>query len=719
MRESICTKWALVAILLSVPGCAGTVPAAQEGAAGELKYPTSRRSQQVDRYHGIEVEDPYRWLEEPSDERDAWIVAQQHLLQDFVSGVPRIEDLERRLVEIRRRDFVGIPTRRGEDLFFLRTEAGARHGSLYVSRGEGGEPRRIVDVGRRIVREGHTLGGFSVSRDGRHLVWANLSQGGWGWLEVVDTAEGTPRGERISGVAGSTALWTHDHRGFFYIRYGDFEALEAGEAEPRPEIYYHRLGTDPSRDELVYARHDRPSMLFTPRLSDDGRYLVVRLNDGSRTANEIVYKDLSQDGPFLPLVAPGDAAYFFEGNNGSRFFFRTTLDAPRGRVVAVDLTKPDRGSWSEIIAERDAPLRSVSHIGSRLVVVSTVHARPVVEVWTYDGRKESTLDLPAIGLVSGFADDPTGSVAFYRMNSLLDPGTVFRVDLKTGKSVIHHRPKLAFDPDDYELKQVFYQSADGTRVPMFLAHRKEIPLAGDRPLFMYGFGHSGWVAFPWFQPHLLAWLDLGGTYALPGLRGGGEYGREWQEAGTLLNKPTTIADYVAAAEWLIEKGYTSPGKLVANGGSGSGVVPAAAAVQRPDLFAAALIDFPFLDMLRYHHFTAVKGWTRGYGSSDDAEEFKVLLSYSPLHNLEPGRCYPAMLTVVGEEDTATLPLHGYKFTAALQRAQGCENAALLKLIPGAGHYVYGTTAEAAARTEAEMLAFLIRSLGLGDGEKRL
>lgn len=709
-------------------GCAlGLLTAcAGSGPAEERPYPPAPRGDRVDTYHGIEVADPYRWLEEDSAETAGWIESQGKLLRAFVEPVAQLGELEARLSEIRRYDSVGLPVRRGGRYFYVQTEAGALNGALFSRQGLEGEAHEILNFGEAIREPGHTLGGFSVSPDGEHVAWSALSQAGWGFLEIAGTAggttDGTTPGERISGVAGGGVQWTHDSLGFFYVRYGELESLHAGTADPRPQIYYHRLGTDPAGDELIYARDDRPSMLFTPRVSDDGRYLVVGLNDGDRNRNTVIYRPIGggagRKETFRTLIEPADAAYVFEGNDGSRFFFRTTLSAPRSRVVAVDPERPEREAWTEVIPERDAPLQSVSHIGGRLVVVSTVHARPVVETWTTDGRREAVLDLPAIGLVGGFADDPAGRLAFYRMNSLIDPGTIYRVDLDTGESHVHHRPDLAFDPEDFEIKQVFYESPGGpngrdpARIPMFLAHRKDVPLTGDRPLVMYGYGHGGWVAFPWFQPHLLAWLEMGGTYALPGLRGGGEYGREWQEAGTRREKPTTIADFVAAAEWLIERGYTSPERLVANGGSASGVVPAAAAVQRPELFAAALIDFPFLDMLRYHHFTTLKGWTRGYGSADDRQDFEILRAYSPLHNLEEGRCYPATLTVVGEEDITTPPLHGYKFTAALQRAQGCENAALLKLVPGAGHYVYGLSPESAARTEAEILAFLLRSLDL-------
>jgi prolyl oligopeptidase len=701
MRQTLAT----LLLILSLTGC-------QVREASLSEYPPTRRSDQIDEYHGIEVADPYRWLEQNTDETRDWIVAQNDLLENYVSAVPTLDSLHERLLEIRRYGRFGAPVRRGGLYFYTHTEAGANHGELFVQEGLEGEARKVLAFEDVVGDPEHRIGGYSASPDGRHVVWASQAPTGWGWLDLASVADGRPYDERIQGIAGNSAIWTHDNVGFFYLSYGDIEALTAG-AEPVSQVRYHRVGTSPSEDELVYERPDQPQMLFAPKLSDDGRWLVVSLNDGSSALNEVVYLDVTKsERTFIPLIDEADAGYTFEGNVGTRFFFQTSLDAPRGRLIAIDIDRPTRKHWTELIPQRDTPLAGVSHIGGRLVVRSTEHARPVVEVWTYEGQFESRLELPTIGLLVGFVDDPESSLTFYRLNSLHDPGTTYRVDLRTGISTVHQRLELAHDPDDYEIKQVFYESTDGARVPMFLAHRKDVPLRSKRPLFMYGYGHGGWVAFPWFQPHLISWLDMGGTYALPGLRGGGEYGREWQEAGTLLNKPNTIDDFIAAAEWLIEHEYTTADQLVANGGSASGVVPAAAVVRRPDLFGAAVIDFPFLDMLRYHQFTAMKGWTRGYGSADDAEEFDVLYGYSPLHNLREGECYPAILTLVGEDDTATVPMHGYKFTAAFQQAQGCDSPGLLKFIEGAGHYSYGTSTEEAARTEAQILGFLVRALGI-------
>ncbi|ANM29720.1 hypothetical protein ABI59_09230 [Acidobacteria bacterium Mor1] len=703
MRNLLCLLPALV-----MAGCATTH---REGPAPDpLTYPATPTVDQIDTYHGVEIADPYRWLEDDqADQTKRWIEAQQVVLEDYVEEVPRFDQLENRVRRIREFGAYATPVRGGEHLFYTYREPGAQHPAVHLD-GPGGT-RPLLPFEAVHDEPGHGSAGIAPSRDGKYLAWAGTDPRGWGFLDVVRVADGEVLQETIEGVAGNSAIWDRGSRGFFYQKYGTYAALMEG-AAPAPQIRYHRVGTDPAADPVVYERPDRPSMLFNPRLSSDLRYLIVHLNDGSRTHNQVVYLDLDADGAeFTTLIEEADASYRFEANQGTRFLFRSTLDAPRSRVIAVDLNRPEREHWETVVPQQESAITAVSHIGGRLVLQTTAHARPVVEVWSLDGRREKSLDLPSIGLLSGFADRPDSDEAFYRLNSLVDPGTIYRVDLDTGDSEVYRRMELAHDPDDYEIRQVFYESGDGTRVPMFLAHRKDVPLRGENPLYMYGYGHGGWVAFPWFQPFLVEWMDLGGTYALPGLRGGGEYGLEWQEAGTRLNKPNTLDDFIAAAEWLVDNGYTRADRLVANGGSASGVVPAAAVIRRPDLFGAAVIDFPFLDMLRYHHFTTVKGWTRGYGSADDPEEFAVLHGYSPLHRIEPETCYPAVLTIVGEKDTATVPMHGYKFTAALQAASEC-GPSLLKFVPGGGHYSYGTTPAESAHTEAEILAFLVRTLGM-------
>jgi prolyl oligopeptidase len=420
------------------------------------------------------------------------------------------------------------------------------------------------------------------------------------------------------------------------------------------------------------------------------------------------------------LLDKADAAYTFLGNEGTRFWIYTDLEAPRGRVVAIDLTKPQREHWTEVIPQAEETIaggslaggNALGLFGDRFVIMYMKDGRPLVKVFDRQGRFQYEVDLPDGGSIwgglSGAQNDPE---VFYQFLGLTDPSTIHRLNLETGKSTIFHRSKLRFNPDDCVTTQVFYKSKDGTRVPMFVSHKKGLQPDGSHPAFMYGYGAFGWSSFLWYQPQVLVWMEMGGVYAQPSLRGGGEYGEAWHQAGMKLNKQNAIDDYIAAAEWLIANKYASPSKLVANGGSASGALAGAAVIQRPDLFNACIIDRPALDMIRFDQFTGAGHWIQEFGSSTNAEEFQALYAYSPYHNLKPGQCYPATMIMVGDRDEVTVPMHAYKFTAALQAAQGCGQPVLLKMMWGAGHN-FGATTEQMIDSMADEITFLARALNL-------
>ncbi len=715
--------WGAAAVALALAGIAAVAyspNSTREDAQPAYGNPAARRDSHVDRYHGTAVPDPYRWMENRADAGLAtWLDAQEALLQRHVGPSPVLARAETRIARIRSFDSLGLPVRGGDHYFFTDTKAGASHPVLSRRNGIDGKDFRLLDFADAVASPAHRVGGIIPSPNGSHVAWAHLSPAGFGWLEFVRADNGDRLAERLDGISGASAVWDRRGKGLFYLSYGKSEALEEGTTQPEVQLRYHLLGDSPADDTLLFAQPETPNLLLGLKLSDDGRYLVLSRYEGTRTRNKVSYLDLEygiEANPnWVELISQSDAVFTFEANVGRRFLFQTTLDAPRGRVIAIDLDRPDRSHWQTLIPQRADTLATVSHIGGRLVVTSTLDARPNVEIFRLDGARETAVALPQLGLISGLNDDPRSKVALYQLNSLTDPGTVYRLDLEDGTSTVTRRPTLAFDPDDFVLSQRFYTSADGTRVPIFLAHHRNLDRNQRHPVFMYGYGHGGWTAFPWFQPHLLAWLEMGGIYALPGVRGGGEYGASWQEAGTRRAKQNTIDDFIAAAEWLVAEGYTTARTLVANGGSASGVLAAAALVQRPELFGAALIEYPFLDMFRYHHFTAVKGWTGGYGTVKDAEDFAVLARYSPLHNLERDVCYPPTLTIVAGEDTLTAPMHGYKLTATLQHNAACPQPYLLKHLPAVGHYSYGTDPIAQTRNQAEILAFLIEAIGWRPG----
>lgn len=682
-------------------------------------YPPTRRVDVVDLLHGEKIADPYRWLEdmESADTR-RWVKQQDDLFRAYVGRAGVQSTLVKRIAAIGRFDTISMPVKGGDRFFFTKTEAGRSRGVLYVRTGLDGEPRVLIDPTVFFDDETNQLAGWVPSPDGRLLAFGvSKGQTVWRRLKIMDVDTGAVRDDELTGLVDTSSVhWSPDSRGMFYRRFDNpADEMSAKIEIDNPRFCFHRLGTRQAADEIIMAFPDRTDWLpGTGTLTRDGRYLIVEVRDKKSRTRRTFYKDTAARGaPPVQLVEDNERFRFLV-NRGNELLFFTDRGAPRGRVVAIDIRDPEPSHWKELIPEAADRLVSVNACANRLFARYSQDARPLVKLFDLNGQYKGTLEIPGIGGV-GFAGKTGQPEVFYRFANLFNPGTIYRLDLETARGSIFHRPELSFDPDDYELKQVFYKSKDGTRVPMFVAHKKGFERDGRSPLWMYGYGHGGWVAFPWFQAHLVAWMDLGGVYALPGIRGGGEYGAEWADAGMRRNKQNAIDDYIAAAEWLIENRYTSSAGLVANGGSASGVMPAAAINQRPELFGAAVIDMPFLDMLRYHKFSL--GFTSGYGSPEDPEDFKVLRAYSPYHNLKSGICYPPMLISVAERDQSTAPLHGYKFIAALQAAQSCGRPVLMQQIWGAGHYTFGTTREQRNETLANQIVFLVRALGIEVADK--
>ncbi|HYO12711.1 MAG TPA: prolyl oligopeptidase family serine peptidase [Thermoanaerobaculia bacterium] len=481
---------------------------------------------------------------------------------------------------------------------------------------------------------------------------------------------------------------------------------------PGQTVFHHRLGSPASSDSRIAESPGPGPWTFAPAVTEDGRYLVLALRHGSDVKNRILIKDLGRsDAPVTPLL-PGDAAYAFVGSDGPVLWFQTDRGAPRGRVVAVDLRAPSPTSWKELIPKSADTLSMVSVVAGRFVAFYVQAGLPRVRVFGLDGRLERQVTLPQLGTTfTGFTGLRSHRQAFTNVNSVAQPGAPYRFDPATGAFTPFRRLSLSFDPEGFVLEQVFYPGKDGTRIPMFLAYRRGLDPKAGHPALVYGYGAFGWSAFPWFQPHVLVFLEQGGIYALPGIRDGGENGEAWHQAGAKRNKQTSIDDFLAALEWLVAQGYTTRDRLAVQGGSASGLLAGAAMVQRPDLFRAALVDIPVLDMLRFDRFTAGARWVPEFGSPADPEDLRVLRAWSPYHNLKAGTCYPAALIVAGERDETATPAHAYKFAAALQAAQACDRPVLLKVAWGAGHSL-GATPEATRETEAAQLAFLLRELGM-------
>jgi prolyl oligopeptidase len=693
---------------------------APEGSRGRrLAYPPARRLDQVDLLHGVPVADPYRWLEDiDSAETRAWVAAENRLTFAYLDGVAARPRVRRRLTELWNYEKYGLPAQEGGRYFFTKNDGLQNQSAIYTLDRLDGTPELLIDPNALSADGTIALTSYSVSTDGR-LIAYGLSSGGSDWEEwrVRDVETGRDLPDRLAWVKFSNIAWTHDRRGFYYSRYDEPEAGERlGQANYFQKLYDHRLGEPQSADRLVYERPDHKEWGFQATVTDDGRYLLIHVWRGTENENGIFYQDLAApDAPVVTLLDAFDASYDFAGNDGSLFWFKTDLGAPRGRVIAIDTASPSRELWREVVPEAADTLESASVLAGRFVVTYLQDAHARVRIFDLAGRHVGDVDLPGLGSVAGFAGRQRDRETFYLFTSFTTPGTVYRYDLESGESRIFRRPRVPFDPACYETRQVFYTSRDGTRVPMFVTARKGLVLDGRNPTLLYGYGGFDVSLTPAFSVPNLVWMEMGGVYAVANLRGGGEYGVEWHQAGAKLKKQNVFDDYFAAAEWLIAHGYTAPERLAASGRSNGGLLVGAALTQRPDLFGATVIGVGVLDMLRFHKFTIGWGWVSDYGSPNDPREFAALYAYSPYHNLRPGAAYPPTLITTADHDDRVVPAHSFKFAAALQAAQGGPAPVLIRVETRAGH---GTGKPTSKQIDAatDELAFLVEVLGVAARE---
>ncbi len=699
-------RWA--ALWLGVPllavSCGGTEPA--------MGYPESPRGDVVDTYHGVEVADPYRWLEEmDSPETRAWIDAQNALSVPELEAIPAREEVKGRLTALWDHERFTAPFKEGGKYFFSRNDGLQNHFVTYVTDALDAEPRVLLDPNAFSEDGTVSLAGLAVSPDATHVAYAR-SDGGSDWrywtVRNVETGEDLP--DRIDHTKFTGVSWSRDGESFYYSRYPVGPDGE-GDGGKAVRVFRHQLGTPMDQDELVYEIPEHPRRNPYATVTDDGRYLVISVQEGYLT-NAVYYRDLeAPDAPVVKLLDEWDALYTFLGNDGSRFFFMTTLDAPRNRVVAIDIENADRDQWQEILPQREEALTGASLVGGRLVAAYLKDVLPLVDVVELDGTPVRTVDLPGVGSVSGFGGTLDDTETFFTLTSYAQPTTIYRYDVDTGESSEFRRAGIDIDPDEFVTKQVFYASKDGTRIPMFITHRRDLELDGQTPTLLYGYGGFNISMTPAFSLSRFVWVERGGVLAVPNLRGGGEYGKEWHLAGTKDRKQNVFDDFIAAAEYLIAEGYTSSPKLAIQGGSNGGLLVAASLIQRPDLFGAALPAVGVLDMLRYHLPSAnARNWNTDYGLSEVKEEFEAQYAYSPLHNLEEGACYPPTLVTTADHDDRVVPWHSYKFGAAMQFAQGCESPVLVRVETRAGHGA-GKPTWMQIEDIADQWAFILRHLG--------
>jgi prolyl oligopeptidase len=687
-----------------------------------VQYPPTAAVDIVDDYHGTKVPDPYRWLEDThAPETQAWIAAQNEVTFGYLKSLPSRDALRERLTELWNYARYGTPFREGGRYFFFRNDGLQDQSVLYTMDSLADEPRLLLDPNTFSADGTVALTTLGVSADGRYLGYGTSSGGSdWRELRVLDVVTGTPLEDHIRWVKFSGLSWTEDGRGFFYSRYPEPEpGQELLSVNRDQKVYYHRVGTPQAEDVLVYERPDEPEWGFSAAVTEDGRYLVLYVRHGTDPRNRVYYMDLVDaqapdlSGTVVKLLDDFDAAYRIVGNDGPLFYVHTDLDAPRWRVVAIDLRAPERERWREVVPEREEVLQSAHLVGGRLVARYLQDAHGRVRLFTLAGEPAGELPLSGIGTVgaiSGRADSPE---LFYSFASFLYPTTIFRYDLDSGEGTVFRAPEVDFDPQRYETRQVFYRSRDGTRVPMFITHRRGIELDGSHPTYLYGYGGFNIPLTPGFSVANAAWLELGGVYALANLRGGGEYGREWHDAGRKENKQNVFDDFIAAAEHLIAEGWTRPDRLAIGGGSNGGLLVGAVENQSPELFAGANPAVGVMDMLRFHKFTIGWAWVSDYGSPDDPEMFPHLFAYSPLHNIRKGACYPATLVTTADHDDRVVPGHSFKYAAALQAAQACDRPVLIRVETRAGHGA-GMPTRMQIEQAADVLAFRLANLGLAN-----
>ncbi|MEY3332257.1 MAG: hypothetical protein RLZZ176_557 [Cyanobacteriota bacterium] len=682
-----------------------------------LIYPTISRSNQVDEYHGTIVADPYRVLEDPdTEETKTWIEAQNQVTFTYLNEIPAREDIKQRLTKLWDYEKYGTPFKEGDNYFYFKNDGLQNQSVLYTLPTLDGQPRVLLDPNKLSEDGTVALSGISISENGQLLAYGlSISGSDWQEWKVRDITTGADLQDHLQWIKFSGASWTHDHQGFFYSRYDEpNEKTKLEDVNYYQKLYYHQLGTPQSEDILIYHRPEQKEWGFGGSVTEDGKYLIISVWLGTDSKNLVFYKDLTNpQGEVIELINKFEADYSFIGNDDNVFYFRTDLNAPKGKVIAIDIQNPTLGNWPEIIPQAVETLESVSILNNQFVADYLQDAHSQIKIFDLQGDLIREVELPGIGSASGFSGKRHDTETFYSFTSFTTPGTIYRYDMKIGKSEIFRQPQVDFNADDYETKQIFYTSKDGTKLPMFITHKKGIKLDGNNPTYLYGYGGFNISLTPSFSVSLLIWLEMGGVYAVPNLRGGGEYGEEWHKGGMKEKKQNVFDDFIAAAEWLITSKYTQPAKLAIGGGSNGGLLVGACMTQRPDLFGAALPAVGVLDMLRFHKFTIGWAWVPEYGSAENAEDFPILSAYSPLHNLKPGTAYPATLITTADHDDRVVPAHSFKFAAALQAAHSGDAPVLIRIETKAGHGA-GKPTTKIIEEAADKWGFLVRVLGISN-----
>ena len=726
MRRSICLVALLSSACVMTPSPEMEAAAAADAAAmaadaadampaqSALAYPQTRRADLVETQFGAQVADPYRWLENDvrnDAEVKSWVDAQNVVTNQFLGTLPGRAALEQRITQLYDYERFGVPTKKGGRYFYAHNSGLQNQSVLYVRDSLDGQGIVLIDPNTWSKDGATALADWAPSEDGKHVVYS-IQDGGSDWrtIKVLDVATGKDTGDEVKWVKFSSLEWMKDGSGFFYTRFPEPAAgQEFQSTNHDAKIYFHKLGTPQSADRLVYATPDKPTYGHYASVSDDGRWLVITTSEGTDDRYEVHAVDLrARAAKPKALITGLENNWSFIGNEGSRFFFITNKDAPKLKVVAMEVGRPGT-PVTTLVPEREATLDGASIVGGKLIASYLADAKSEISVHNLQGKKLTAVELPGIGTATGFSGDMDDPETFFAFTSFNRPTTIYRYDAKSGKAAAWAAPKVAFNPDDYSVEQVFYASKDGTRVPMFIVKRKDV--TGPAPTLLYGYGGFNVSLTPSFSATRLAWLEKGGVYALANIRGGGEYGKAWHEAGRLAQKQNVFDDFIAAGEYLKSNNIASPKGLAIQGGSNGGLLVGAVVNQRPDLFDAANAAVGVMDMLRYDRWTAGRYWVDDYGYPNKEADFRTLLAYSPYHNIKTGVQYPPMLVTTADTDDRVVPGHSFKYIAALQAAEPAGQPHLIRIETRAGHGS-GKPTSKIIEEASDVLAFFARFTGL-------
>ena len=700
------------------PALPSAAAAVQPPQATANRYPPAPRGNLVEVHHGVQVADPYRELERmDAPETQAWVAAENRLTNAYFAEIPGRDALHARVAELMRYEMFRIPIARGGRYFWTYNDGKHEQRSLYTAASLDGQPKLLVDPNAISADGSLAFARFVVSHSGARIAYG-LSAGGGDWQEwhIVDVATGKQLPDKLEHIKYYAPAFTRDGTGIYYSRFpAPAPGKELVESDHDCKVYFHKIGTPEATDVVVYERPDQPTWQFELEATDDGRYLVITVGDGEvgdRMEEQIVYFDLAGGNKKpIALIDRFEADYAFLGNEGPLFFLRTTLAAPKKKIIAIDTRKPARENWKDIVPEGTNAIDSAALVGHQIIVTTLADAHSASTCYDLKGKKLRDVALPGLGSVDGFDGPPDARETFYSFMSFTVPGSIYRFDLATGASRPWKEPTVAFDRTAFETKQVFYSSKDGTKIPMFVTAKKGIALDGKNPTLLTGYGFGGVPLPPYFDPAMIAWLERGGVLALANIRGGGEYGEAWHRASMREHRQVGLDDFIAAGEWLIGSRYTSTAHFGIFGRSGGGMLVGSVLMQRPDLFGAAAPMSGVLDLLRFQLFGEGAGWQGDMGSPDNPNEFRAIYAYSPLHNVRAGTRYPATFIVTADHDVRVAPLHSYKFAAALQSAQAGEAPILLRVDTKTGHGT-GPMLTQKIDQKTEMLAFFARNLGL-------